>query len=108
MPIIVFEVIALIFQRIERFIFTLPSGSAASHEVIDVARAHPQVRHPTEVLDAVSPHFPVLDEIDTYGRVRLIERHVIDNTKTMNQNGSAVVSLVRGHAPAVLRGLDLL
>src|SRR3989454_4715993 len=62
---------------------SLPSGSAASHEVIDVARAHPQVRHPTEVLDAVSPHFPVLDEIDPYGRVRLIERHVIDKAKPM-------------------------
>ena len=28
-------------QRIERLIFNLPSGAAASHEVIDVALAHP-------------------------------------------------------------------
>ncbi len=51
MSVIVFEVVALIFQRIERFIFNLPAGSSASREEKDAAPADPQVRHPTKVLD---------------------------------------------------------
>jgi len=63
MPIVVFKMIALVFQRIERFVFDLPSGSSSPHEVKDVARAHAQVGHPTEVLDLGIADLPVLDEI---------------------------------------------
>jgi hypothetical protein len=70
-----------------------------------VALAHPQGRHPTTRLDVGSPHCPVLDAMDSSGRVRLLERHVIDTAKPMHQPGSAVVALLRGHAPAMRRGL---
>ena len=73
MPVVVLKVIALVFQRIEGFVFDLPPGSSTSHETKDVALVHPQVRHPTEVLDLVMTNFPVLDEIDPYVRVRSIE-----------------------------------
>ena len=53
MPVVVLKVIALVFQRIERLVFDLPPGASPPHEVKDVARAHAQVRHPTEVLDLV-------------------------------------------------------
>jgi len=84
MTISMFEVVALIFQRVERFIFHLPSGSSASHEANDIAPADPQVGHPTQVLDFVSPHVPVLDEIDPHRRMRRIEGHVIDEAKPMD------------------------
>jgi hypothetical protein len=64
---------ALIFQGIERFIFNLPPRSSPPHEVKDVARAHPQVCDPTEVLDLVLAYLPVLNEIDPHMRVRCIE-----------------------------------
>src|SRR5712691_6144364 len=107
MPVIVFAVVALMFQRIERFICNLPSGSAASHEVIDVTLAHPDGRHPTKVLDAVSPTFPVLDEMDLHVRVRCIERPVIDEANPMHNPRGAVMPLVRGDTPSVLRCLHL-
>ena len=68
MTVIVLKVVALIFQRIERLIFNLPPGASSPHEVKDVARAHPQVRHPAEVLDLAGAPLPVLDEIDPYSR----------------------------------------
>ena len=58
MPVVVLKVIALVFQRIERLIFDLPPRSSTPHEVIHVALAHPQVRHPTEVLDLVLRQSP--------------------------------------------------
>src|SRR6516165_12077649 len=51
MPIIVLEVIALVFQRIEGLVFHFPPRSATPHKAIHVALVHTQVRHPTEVLD---------------------------------------------------------
>src|SRR5262249_31956936 len=87
------KVVALIFQRIERLIFNLPPGASSPHEVKDVARAHPQVRHPAEVLDLAGAPLPVLDEIDPYMGVRGIQRHVIDKAEAMDHTGGAVVSL---------------
>ena len=53
MTVVVLKVIALIFQRIEGLIFDLPPRPPTAHEGIDIAFAHPQVSHPTEVLDLV-------------------------------------------------------
>ena len=60
MPIVVLEIIPLVFQRIKRFVFDLPPGAASPHKVKDIAPAHAQVRHPTEVLDLGSTDLPVL------------------------------------------------
>ena len=106
MAVVVLEVIALIFQRIECLIFNLPPRPSSAHQGIDVALAHPQVRHPTKVLDSVSAHLPVLNEINPYCRVRLIEGHIIDKAKPMHQTGGTVVSFIRGHAPDVFCCLD--
>ena len=38
MPVVVLKVLALVFQRIEGFVFDLPPGSSPSHETKDVAR----------------------------------------------------------------------
>src|SRR5215475_1732237 len=108
MPIIVLKVVALIFQRIERLIFNLPPGSSASHEVKDIAPAHSQVGHPTEVLDLLIAYLPVFDEIDPHVHVRGIEWHIIDKPKAMAHPCSAVVSLIKSHAPSLLGRLHLL
>src|SRR6266850_2389304 len=108
MTIIVLKVVALIFQRIERLIFNLPPGSSTPHEVKDITPAHPQIGHPTEVLDLVLTHLPVLDKIDPHIHVRGIERHIIDKPKAMYETRSTVVSLIIGHAAGVLRRLNLL
>jgi hypothetical protein len=91
MAVVVFKIIPLVFQRIERFVFDLPPGASSPHEVKDVALAHAQVRHPTEVLNLAIADLPVLDKIDPYVDVRGIEWHIIDKPKAMDHLGSAVV-----------------
>src|SRR5215831_14640090 len=96
MSVVVLEVVALILQRVERFIFNLPACPATPHEWVDITLAYPQVRHPTEVLHLVLAHLPVLDEIDPHVCSRAIERHVVDKAKPMHQPGGAVMPLIAG------------
>ena len=101
----VFTTVSLIFQRIERLIFDLPSRPPTPHEVIHIPFAHAQVRHPTPVLDLVRANLPILDEIDPHVSIRFIERDIIDKAKPMHQPCGAVVPLVVGDAPGVFRHL---
>ena len=51
---------------------------------------------------------PSTQKIDPHLRVRRIEGDVIEEAKPMHQPCGAVVPFIRGDAPGVLRGLDLL
>src|SRR5262252_10112387 len=108
MAVVVFKVIALVFQRVEGCVFDFPPGATTSHEVKDIPFGHPQVGDPAEVLDLVLAELPVLDKIDSYLRVRRIERDIVDKTKAMDHACGAVVPLISGDVPRVLRGLDVL
>src|SRR5262245_32077577 len=108
MAIVVFKMVALVFQRIERLIFNLPPGSPSPHEVKDSALTHPQVRYPTKMLDFVRTTLPVLDKVAPHIRVRGVERHVIDKAKAMAKTCSTVVAFIVEHTPRVLRRLHLL
>ena len=103
----VLAVVALIVQRMEGFMLNLPPRPTTPHEVEDGALAHPQVRHPTAVLDLRLADLPVLDELDPYLCVRCMERHVIDKSTTMDETCGAVVPLRRGDTSGVLRDLHL-
>jgi len=94
MTVIVFKIVALIFQGIKRLIFNLPPGPTTPHEVKDIALVHPQVCHPAEVLDLGITNLPVLDEIDPHICVQCIERHVIDKPKPMHQSRGTVVPFI--------------
>jgi hypothetical protein len=108
MPVVVLKIIALVFQRIQGLVFDLPPGTSPLHEPLHVALAHAYVCHPTEVLDLGLASLPVLDEMDLHVRIRLIERHVIDKAKAMDNPGGAVMSFIIGDAPSLLRCLHLL
>jgi hypothetical protein len=62
--------------------------------VKDVALAHPQVRHPTEVLHLIAAMLPILDKIDAHIGVGGIEGDLVDKAKAMPQARGAVVSFV--------------
>jgi hypothetical protein len=94
MPIIVFKVIALVFQRVEGLVFDFPPGATSSHEVKDIAFGHPQVGDPAEVLDLVLAPLSVLDKIDPHLRVRRIEGDIIEKAKPMDQPCGAVVPFI--------------
>ena len=108
MAIVVFKVIALIFQRIERLICNFPPRPSSPHELRDVTLTHPQVRYPTAVLDPILAALPVLDDIDPYVRSRGIERYVVHKAKPMHNPCGAVVPLIIAHAPSVFRRLHLI
>src|SRR5882724_4051170 len=84
LPVVVLEVVALIFERIERLIFDLPPCPPTTHEGIDSTLGHPQIGHPTEVLHVVAADLPILDKIDQQLRVRGIEGNLIDKAKPMH------------------------
>src|SRR5439155_25428721 len=82
---------------------TLPPRPSPAHEAPEIARAHPQVGHPTAGLDLGLAPLPVLDAIDPHGPVRGIARHIMDKPPAMAPPGRAVVALISGHAPGVRR-----
>src|SRR5262245_24783912 len=108
MAIVVLKVIALIFQRVERLIFDLPPRSAPAHEGLHVACTYPYVCHPAEVLHLLIAHFPVLDKIDPYVRLRGIKWDVMDKAKAMHELSSAIVPFIRGDAARLFGHLYLL
>ena len=65
MAIIVLEVVALVFQRIECLIFNAPPRSPASHDLINGPLVHTQIGDPTKVLDLASDSFPALQKVDS-------------------------------------------
>jgi hypothetical protein len=73
-----------------------------------IPSGHSQVGDPAEVLDLVRAHLPGLDTIDPPLYVRRMEGNVIAKTKPLHQPCGAVVPFIRGDAPSVLCGLDLL
>jgi hypothetical protein len=108
MPIVVFAIIPLVFQRIARLVFALPPGASSPHEGKAVALTHAQVRHPTEVLDLGSAALPGRDEVAPDVDVRGIAWHLMDQSKALPHSGRAVVSFIIGHTPSLFRRLDLL
>ena len=61
---IVIEVIALVFQGIERLILNLPPGASASHKMKDIVLGDGQIGNPGEMLRlaGLAVFFPVLDK----------------------------------------------
>jgi hypothetical protein len=61
---VVLEVLALVFQRVERFIFNAPAGSRPLHEAVNRALVDAQIGDPTEMLHFALDRFPALDKVN--------------------------------------------
>ena len=103
----VLNLVARIFQRIARRMFTRPPRPATAHELRDRTLTHAQVRHPTAGLDLVLAALPIREAMDLYGRSRGRERHVVHQAKAMDHTCSAVVPLRRGPTSSLLGSLHL-
>ena len=66
MTIVVFEVIARVFERIARLVCDLPPRSSTPHEAKDVALGHAAVRDPTAMVHLVIAPLPGLDDLDPH------------------------------------------
>jgi hypothetical protein len=69
-PVVVAEVVTLVLQGVERFIFNPPSGAPGAHDLIDVFTGEGKVRNPTETcLFTLGVDLPVLQNVDQDIRV---------------------------------------
>jgi hypothetical protein len=59
-----FQMIVLIFEGVEGFIFDFPAGASSAHQFEDIELGHREVGDLTEVLGFRGGDFPIFDEID--------------------------------------------
>ena len=65
---VMFEMVALIFQRIECFVFNFPAGATGLDQLNDVLPAHRLVAYPAVIIGHFLIHFePILKKIDLIG-----------------------------------------
>src|SRR6266700_7246603 len=103
----VLKVIALILQRLDRLMFHLPPRPTTTHELIDVPRTHPHVRHPAVWLDHILADLPIRHAVDPHIRSRCLERYVVHKATPMHHTRGTVMPLILGQAPGVLSRLHL-
>src|SRR5687767_6229134 len=101
---VVLEVIALVFQRVERLIFNAPPCAPTPHELINRALIDAQVGNPTKVLDRVLGlvPLPALQKVDPQVGIGFIERHGTNKAKAMMETRPCIVSIVIGDSPSPL------
>ena len=63
-PIVMSEMVALVFESIEGFIFNFPACAAASHKFTGIALCYGKISNPTEMLRFFGCDFPVFQEIN--------------------------------------------
>ena len=82
---IMIEVIPLVFQGVERFIFYFPSGASTPHKLENIFLGDGQIGDPCKMLRLAgfAVFFPVLYKGDSFILVCFIEWRIINNNKTM-------------------------
>ena len=81
--IVMFQMIALIFEGIEGLIFDFPAGASPAHQFADIEFGHGEVGDLTEVLGFVRGDLPIFDEIDPQVLMGCVQGHLIDETKAV-------------------------
>ncbi len=80
---IMFEVIALVLERVECFVFDLPTGPTGSHDLPNGLFVQRPIGDPTERLDARTDRAPIFQHVDQHVWVRLIDSNITKPTKIM-------------------------
>ena len=80
MAVVVLELVALVFQRIERLVLDPPTTPPATNQPLHCGSADRQIRHPTETLGdtAVSTKLSMIDEVHQQVSMARVERHLFD------------------------------
>lgn len=74
---VVLEVISLILEGVEGFVFDFPAGAPAPHDVVDIVLGQGEVGNPTEVLGLLAVILPVFQDVDEEVFVGFIERETV-------------------------------
>ena len=81
---VVLELVALVLQRVERFVLDPPARPPGAHQLHRVPSVHPQVRDPREaLLPAVRPPFPAFEEVHLEVHVRVVQRRPVRPPEAM-------------------------
>src|SRR5947209_7325998 len=82
---VVFQLIPLILQGVERLILDLPARATAAHDQPHGVLAQLQVRYPTAVKRDLSiADFPVFQDVHQHVRIRLIQGDLIQPAKMVD------------------------
>jgi len=77
-PIVMLNVITLVFQGVKGFIFDFPASTAGSHQHNDIVPVNGNVRNPAIMIGCLFPVYnPILEKIDLPGVLCAIKRDVI-------------------------------
>ena len=85
------QVVSLVFEGVEGFIFHLPPGSSPAHDEIDVLFGESEIRDPGEVLLAVVPYLPIFEKIDADVLIRFVERNIVEEPEEVAHAGLGVI-----------------
>ena len=82
--VIMLQVVSLVFQGVEGFVFDLPPGTAGSHDLPGVFRGDGQIGDPTEPgHPIIFVDLPVFKEVDQEILAGPIERRLVDKAEKM-------------------------
>ena len=80
MPIVVFDMVALVFQGVKGFIFNLPPGTASFNQFRHIVSGYGKIRYPTVLIGGLSIFIdePVLEKVNLIGSLGTVEGDVVD------------------------------
>ena len=98
---VVFELIALILQRVEGFVFNFPARTSTADKLGRVFFGNRQVGHPTKAFHAfaVRAVFRILQEVHSQIEIAFVERKIVRKTDLTGDPFSfRILPLNAGHA----------
>ncbi len=84
MPVVMFKMIALIFEGVEGFIFNLPTRPSTFHYDADIPFFQGEIGNPAKMAYFVAVDFPVFQKVNQYILIALVQGNLIDKPIAMN------------------------
>ena len=81
--VVVFEMVALVLERVEGFVFDFPAGASSSHNDIDGIGGEGLIGDPGEVRFFLWTDLPVFHKVDAELGMAAVERQVMDPAEAM-------------------------
>lgn len=82
-PIVVFEIVALVLESVDGFIFYFPAGAPSFHDFIGVAAGDLKIGDPREIFALIILALPVFEDVDAKVLIGLVEGNMVEEPKAM-------------------------
>ena len=77
MPIIMLQMIALVFQRVKCLVFYLPACAPSPDDFVNVSRSDFNVRYPAKILNLAAFGLPIFHHVDKHVGVGRVEAKAV-------------------------------